>query len=99
MEFFDGEFLFFEIRDERSFRVLCGAGYKFAVRRRWRESLSRVDQRGCRRGIFGGMAQPTPLPLQADERLSSHSYRVNFFGLKPTFMTRPFFDWFDLLFI
>ena len=40
-----------------SFRVLCGSGYKLAVRRRWRESLSRVDQRGCRRGIFEGMAQ------------------------------------------
>ena len=42
---------------KRSFRVLCGSGYKLAVRRRWRESLSRVDQRGCRRGIFEGMAQ------------------------------------------
>ena len=40
-----------------SFRVLCGSGYQLAVRRRWRESLSRVDQRGCRRGIFEGITQ------------------------------------------
>ena len=34
-----------------------GQAIKFTVRRRWRGLLSRADQRGCRRGIFEGMAQ------------------------------------------